>query len=212
MIYGALLLALRLLFYSVLANALPLSTVPSSTNVNVASTSTNLIHSYNGTTFGIPVKVLTSLVTLIVTSSGPSSSNLHYSSFPPGPPSNPFFYTIPGSELMLEFSPLGLIPDRNESLVSRVLFDAIHTSLDYRVNAKMPGHGYKLQDQNFVVSVTHTVGKQELTWGMWTIILTGMIGYVQAYPGYDFLFEIRLMEAETLAGSVIGAGFAVTRR
>lgn len=95
--------------------------------------------------------------------------------------------------------------------MSRVLLDALLTSLDYRVSAKMPGHGYQAQEQNFIVGVTHAVGKQELTWGMWTMILNGMTGYVQAYPGYDFLFEIRLTEAEELASHVIGAGFAITR-
>lgn len=75
----------------------------------------------------------------------------------------------------------------------------------------MPGHGYKLQEQNFIVGVTHAAGMHELTWGMWTTILTSMMGYVQAYPGYDFLFEIRLMEGGELAGFVVGAGFAMTR-
>lgn len=75
----------------------------------------------------------------------------------------------------------------------------------------MPGHGYQVQDKNFIVGVTHAVGRQELTWGIWTKILIGMTGYVQAYPGYDFLFEIRLLEDEEIAGIVIGAGFALTR-
>ena len=51
----------------------------------------------------------------------------------------------------------------------------------------------------------------DLTWGMWTIVLTGMNGYVQAYPRYDFLFEVRLVQGWVLEGYVIGAGFAMTR-
>lgn len=46
---------------------------------------------------------------------------------------------------------------------------------------------------------------------MWTIVLTGMSGYVQAYPGYDFMFEIEMVGEEELRGVVIGAGFAMTR-
>lgn len=61
------------------------------------------------------------------------------------------------------------------------------------------------------MSVSHSVGASDLTWGMWTIVLTGMNGYVQAYPGYDFQFEIRLMQGEEIEGYVIGAGFAMTR-
>ena len=75
----------------------------------------------------------------------------------------------------------------------------------------MPGHGYQVQDQTFIVGVTHAAGMQELTWGMWTNVLIAMTGYVKAYPCYDFLFEIRLLEGEELEGFVIGAGFAITR-
>ncbi|KAI4130948.1 MAG: hypothetical protein LQ338_001459 [Usnochroma carphineum] len=64
----------------------------------------------------------------------------------------------------------------------------------------MPGHGYHLQVRNFLMSVSHSVGASDLTWGMWTIVLTGMNGYVQAYPGYDFQFEIRLMQGEEIEG------------
>lgn len=139
------------------------------------------------------------------------SSNIHNPRFPPGPPSNPFFYVIPDSDLILEFSPLGRNPTRNETLVSETLLDALHTSLDYKVSAKLTGHGYKLQNGDFLVGVSHYAGVHLLTWGMWTVVLTGMMGYVQAYAGYDFAFEIRLVEGEEIEGFVIGAGFAITR-
>lgn len=139
------------------------------------------------------------------------SSNMHPSSFPSGPPENPFYYTIPDSDLAIVFSPLGRIPARNETLVKEVILDALHTSLDYRVTAKIPGHGYKLQERDFLIGVSHTTGVSDLTWGMWTIVLTGMSGYVQAYPRYDFLFEVRLLQGWELEGYVIGAGFAMTR-
>ena len=79
------------------------------------------------------------------------------------------------------------------------------------MNAKIPGHGYKLQTRSFLVGVSHSAGAHDLTWGMWTIVLTAMKEYTQAYPGYDFLFEVRLLEGQEIAGFVIGAGFALTR-
>ena len=111
----------------------------------------------------------------------------------------------------MHFAPLGHIPNRNETLVANVLRDALHASLNYRVSAKMPGHGYQLQEQDFLLSVSHSVGVRDLTWGMWTMILTAMKGYVEAYRGYDFLFEVELVEEEQLRGYIIGAGFAMTR-
>lgn len=93
--------------------------------------------------------------------------------------------------------------------------DALYTSLDFRVTATMPDDGYQMTKGNFLLGVTHSVlteGERELTWGMWTVVLTGMSGYVQAYPGYDFSFEIRLMAGEEeIEGHVIGTGFAMTR-
>lgn len=115
---------------------------------------------------------------------------------------------------MLEFSPLGKNPHRNEDAVRQVLRDALYTSLDFRVTASLPGSGYKLQEGSFLLGVTHATympGMKRLTWGMWTIVLTSITGYAQAYPGYDFLFEIRLVEVEEITDYVIGAGFAITR-
>ncbi|KAL8731531.1 MAG: hypothetical protein Q9166_003377 [cf. Caloplaca sp. 2 TL-2023] len=64
----------------------------------------------------------------------------------------------------------------------------------------MPGHGYKLQEGGFLLSVSHSVGQSALTWGMWTIVLTGMDGFVQAYPGYGFYFGIRGYLDEDIEG------------
>lgn len=56
-------------------------------------------------------------------------------------------------------------------------------------------------------------GDARLTWGGWTDALAGIYGYVEAYPGYDFAFDIWLTpEIGQNEGYVIGAGFAITRR
>ncbi len=75
----------------------------------------------------------------------------------------------------------------------------------------MPGHGYQLQSREFLLSVSHSTGRYDLTWGMWTIVLTAMTGYVHAYAGYDFMFEIELIKPGQIMGYIIGAGFAMTR-
>ncbi|KAL8927863.1 MAG: hypothetical protein Q9172_001163 [Xanthocarpia lactea] len=136
---------------------------------------------------------------------------LTLNSFPPGPPMQHYLYLIPDTDLGIEFSPLGQVPRRNEALVKKVIMEGIHDSLEYRVTAKMPGHGYKVQESGFLLSVSHSVGASDLTWGMWTIVLVGINEYVQAYPGYDFQFAIRKFPDEDIEGYVIGAGFAMTR-
>ncbi|KAL9034342.1 MAG: hypothetical protein Q9180_005459 [Flavoplaca navasiana] len=115
--------------------------------------------------------------------------------FPPGPPEDHYPYLIPNTDLGIEFHPLGLIPHRNEALVKKVLMDSIHDSLGYRVSAKMPGQGYWMQEGGFLLSVGHSTGASEFTWGMWTIVLTGLNEWAE----------------EELAGKVIGAGFAKMR-
>ncbi|KAL8852069.1 MAG: hypothetical protein Q9221_002999 [Calogaya cf. arnoldii] len=133
-------------------------------------------------------------------------------SFPPGPPEDHYPYLLPSDpNLGIEFHPLGLVPHRNEALVKKVLLDAIHATLDKRVGAKMPGHGYQIQEGGFLLSVGHSMGASELAWGMWTRILEGLEDYVKAYPGYDFQFQIRTWREEELRGRVIGAGFAKVR-
>lgn len=75
----------------------------------------------------------------------------------------------------------------------------------------MPGHGFQTQDGEFLIGVNHAVGMQDFTWGMWTIVLTGMAGYVNAYPGWDFMFEVEVMEPWDIKGLNVAAGFAMTR-
>ena len=62
-----------------------------------------------------------------------------------------------------------------------------------------------------MLSVSHAVGVRDLTWGMWTKVLGPLREYVYAYPGYDFQFDIRMEEEESLRGRVIGAGFLIER-
>ncbi|KAL8639105.1 MAG: hypothetical protein Q9228_003820 [Teloschistes exilis] len=135
----------------------------------------------------------------------------HVGYFPPGPPNEHFLYIIPDTDLGVELFPLGLIPHRDEAVVRKVISDAIHDSINYRINAKISVQGYKKQEDGFLLSVSHSVGRLEFTWGMWTIVLTGLNGYVQAYPGYDFQFTIRKYLPADIAGYVIGSGFAKTR-
>ncbi|KAI4148871.1 MAG: hypothetical protein L6R39_002660 [Caloplaca ligustica] len=122
-----------------------------------------------------------------------------------------FLYPIIDTDLAIVFNALGLIPRRNETLVKQVLFEATYDSLNYRINAKLPGTGYQLQVREFLLSVSHSVGRRDLTWGMWTIVLRGMGEYVKAYPGYDFQFEVRKYQGWEIEGYVIGAGFVETR-
>ncbi|KAL9007602.1 MAG: hypothetical protein Q9173_007167, partial [Seirophora scorigena] len=131
--------------------------------------------------------------------------------FPPGPPEPHYLHPIIDSDLAIQFYPLGFIPNRNETLVKDVVRQALYESLNYRTTAKMPGRGYKLQEREFLLSVAHSAGVGDLTWGMWTVVLEGMQGYVVAYPGYDYQFEIRKYRGWEIAGYVIGAGFVETR-
>ncbi|KAL8946730.1 MAG: hypothetical protein Q9222_006914 [Ikaeria aurantiellina] len=155
---------------------------------------------------------LSPALTLLANDTKPGFLTKELTAFPPGPPPARLFYPVPSAtNLMLEFSPLGLIPHRDESLVKSVILQALFDSLEQRVTAKMPGRGYMKQKGNFVVSVVHSAGAALLTWGMWTSSLQCLEGYVRAYPGYDFQFEVRLVEGEEIEGHVIGAGFAITR-
>lgn len=61
------------------------------------------------------------------------------------------------------------------------------------------------------MGISHSAGVHDLTWGMWTIVLTALTGYVHAYAGYDFLFEVELIKEGEIRGYGIGAGFAMTR-
>ena len=93
-----------------------------------------------------------------------------------------------------------------------VIFEAIRDSLAFRSIAKLPGDGYKLQVRSFLLGVSHSVGVRDLTWGMWMMALEAMNGYTQAYPKYDFEFEIRKFRSEgDIEGYVIGLGFAYER-
>ncbi|KAL8683008.1 MAG: hypothetical protein Q9186_001003 [Xanthomendoza sp. 1 TL-2023] len=132
--------------------------------------------------------------------------------FPPGIPEDPFPYVIPDTDLAITFSPLGQPPDRNETTVKRLLMSCIQDSLSKRITAKIPVRGLQAQEGGFLLSVGHSTGAYDLTWGMWTIVLTAINGYVRAYPGYDFSFVVRRFRGdEDLEGYVIGAGFAKTR-
>ena len=98
-----------------------------------------------------------------------------------------------------------------------MLNEAFQASLDpYRPQVALSEDGYQKQDGNFLLGVTPSAeipGEERLTWGRWTDALAGMHGYVEAYPGYDFTFDIWLTpEIGQSQGYVIGAGFAITRR
>ena len=146
--------------------------------------------------------------------------DLHPSSFPPGPPPSSIDYQVPGSELSIELSSLGLVRDRNERNVEHVLNDAFRASLiPFRPHEPIDDAGYKLYEGGFVLGVapsspsSRRTGEKALTWGMWTECLAGIHGYVEAYPRYDFSFDIWL--TPSIGGSqgyVIGSGFALTRR
>ena len=71
----------------------------------------------------------------------------------------------------------------------------------------MPASGYKIQEDYFTIVVNHAVGRFELTWGMWTVVLTGMRAYVNAYSKYDFLFEVVVFGEGQLGNRKIAARF-----
>ena len=82
----------------------------------------------------------------------------------------------------------------------------------------MNDEGYKLTQGAFVLVVqpsspaSRQRHQKPLTWGMWTECLAGLHSYVEAYPGYDLSFDIRLTPAiGSSAGYVIGSGFAFSR-
>ena len=141
-------------------------------------------------------------------------------SFPPGPPPPSIDYQIPGSELSLELSSLGMVRDRDERVVEQMLNDAFRASLvPFRPHEPMTDEGYKIWQGGFVLGVAPTSAsarrptERPLTWGMWTECLAGIHGYVEAYPKYDFSFDIWLTpNIGRSVGYVIGSGFALTRR
>ena len=95
--------------------------------------------------------------------------------------------------------------------MKQVLLAAIRAAINTKGNLIIPAPGYRLQEDDFLLSVTHTVGMRKLTWHMWTRVLQALMDYVKAYPTWDFEFEIRLVPEESFMGYVIGAGFAKTR-
>ena len=135
--------------------------------------------------------------------------------FPPGPPPSQFFYDIPFTPLILELNTLGVIRNRDETIVQHVLDEAFRASLDRPPNVGLSQAGYQLQEGTFLLGVAPSrtlPGEQRLKWQMWTETLTGLFGYTRAYPGYDFTFEIWLFpEDGSVKSYVIGAGFAISR-
>ena len=90
--------------------------------------------------------------------------------------------------------------------------------MPFRPHEAMGDRGYQIHVQGFLLGVapsspaTKRPSERPLTWGMWTECLTGIHGYVEAYPGYDFSFDIWLTPSVgTSTGYVIGSGFALTR-
>ena len=170
----------------------------------------------------VPDKVNTTRqVPLPPTSFHSICTNSHSSSFsfPPGPPPSSIDYQIPGSDLTLELSSLGFIPGRNEAVVRTVLNDAFRASLiPFRPHQSMDEAGYKISEGGFVLGMSPSSAasrlpsQKPLTWGMWTESLVGLNGYVEAYPGYDFTFDIRFAPpVGPSVGYVIGSGVAFTR-
>ena len=55
-------------------------------------------------------------------------------------------------------------------------------------------------------------GQKPLSWGYWSEVVLALFEYVEAYPGYDFSYNIWWKsEDEPSQGYVIGTGFAKTR-
>ena len=140
-------------------------------------------------------------------------------SFPLGPPPSSIAYQIPGSDLTLELTSLGFVPGRDEGVVQTVLNNAFRASLiPFRPHQPMDDAGYKMFQGGFILSVSPSSPASRLpteiplTWGMCTESLVGLNGYVEAYPGYDFTFDIRFTPSVGPSlGYVIGSGFAFTR-
>ena len=118
--------------------------------------------------------------------------------------------------MTLELSALGHVRGRDEDVVQHVISEASRASLDpYRPQVVISEEGYYLQIGNFLLGVTpsaEVLKEERLTWGRWTDALTGIQGYVEAYPGYDLSFDIWVTpEVGQSEGYVVGTGFAFTR-
>lgn len=79
----------------------------------------------------------------------------------------------------------------------------------------MSGRGYQAQIGTFLLSIVpyaRTLGRERMTWGRWTDALVGIQAYVEAYPGYDFSFEILVQPAVGAStGYLVGHGIGMTR-
>ena len=85
----------------------------------------------------------------------------------------------------------------------------------FRPQTPMAMQGYQLQRDSFLLSVLPSKrlpGQKPLSWGYWSEVLLAMSEYVEAYPGYDFSFNIwwKPEDGES-QGYVIGSGFAKSR-
>ena len=112
---------------------------------------------------------------------------------------------------------LGQIPGRNESAVEEDINRAFTASIARpQPRIAIPQRGLHVQGQGFLLGVTPSrrlPGEELLTWGMWSDVLSSIHEYVDAYPGYDFAFEVWFTPPDGAASSgyVIGGGLGITR-
>ena len=111
---------------------------------------------------------------------------------------------------------LGQIPGRNESAVEEVINRAFTASIARpQPRIAIPQRGLHVQGKGFLLGVTPSrrlPGEELLTWGMWSDVLSSIHEYVEAYPGYDFAFEVWFVPpVGASSGYVIGGGLGITR-
>ena len=147
-------------------------------------------------------------------------AHLHHThkqnSFPIGPPPPKYYFDIPGTDVSLEVNVFGLTRGRDEKVVKNVLNKAFEDSLDpYRPHEAMSEDGIHYQEGIFLLGVqpsSHMPGEKPFTWGMWAETLTGLYGYVRAYPGYDVNFDVWYAPRDGRSQKfVIAAGLAYSR-
>ena len=101
-------------------------------------------------------------------------------------------------------------------MVKEILNEAFRASVrPFRPQTPITMQGLLYHTEGFVLSVLPSrrlPGQKPLSWGYWSEVLLAMFEYVEAYPGYDFSYNIWWKpEDEASQGYVIGTGFAKTR-
>jgi len=132
-------------------------------------------------------------------------------SFPPFPPPNALLHHIPDSSITIRFRSRTYLADRSETDVQTVLEDVIMDSVGYTDrNAVIPEdeRDWECGDIVFWLAAERDDPDRgpALTWGLWTTTLRGVRGYIRAYPGVFFSYEVYVGDEGVRDRWLIGFG------